>query len=182
MLPEKIEIQLIDKCGSFFPLEHILFGLRIFNEDGSYHNYSNFKTDENGKVVLTRQQIIDNTELKWENAQVDSLQKTKFEIYIWNGKEISQLVARVENLLKAYNSEEKILEDLRLRGVTEQIAETAMVNIRRQSNADRQYYEFIQPTLNNEIVAKENSIIGYWSDNLPKQYQFEVSLKENTNA
>jgi hypothetical protein len=60
IIPVEITIQIIDAFGKSTPVENLIFGLKMFSDGGSWYNYSIFKTNLNGRIHLTRQQIIDN--------------------------------------------------------------------------------------------------------------------------
>ncbi|HEY8971136.1 MAG TPA: hypothetical protein VIM64_18660 [Puia sp.] len=52
IIPATIHVQVVDKRGAPNPIEHVLLGLKIFTNNGSWHNYSPLKTDASGKVVV----------------------------------------------------------------------------------------------------------------------------------
>lgn len=73
------------------------------------------KTDSDGHTWLTKQQIIDNTELKWGNY-IESVVPTKFELYVWEGQSITTLIEAMKRLLSLYKDEAAIEKDLLGRG------------------------------------------------------------------
>jgi hypothetical protein len=64
ILPSKIDIHIVDAAGGTNLLANILFGLKFFTSDSSWHNYSLFKSDAVGHVSPTKQDMINNTELR----------------------------------------------------------------------------------------------------------------------
>jgi hypothetical protein len=59
LLPDKIDIQLVDTTGNQNLLENVLFGLKIYITEHSWYNYSFCKTNAAGHITLTKQDIID---------------------------------------------------------------------------------------------------------------------------
>ena len=120
ILPSKIEIQVVDKAGRSNPLGNILFGLKIFLGDGSWLNYSPFKTNLLGQIVLTKQQIIDNTDLNQEMDLGSDTTPTKFELYVWDGDQTDDMIRITKQLLELYKGEEFIQADLLQHGIKEE--------------------------------------------------------------
>jgi hypothetical protein len=93
-------------------------GLKIFAPEGSWHNYSAFKSNALGQITLTQQNIIANTELKWEENFLSST-PTKFELYVWNGQDITDTIKATQYLLEFYKDENTIREYLKEQKVLE---------------------------------------------------------------
>ena len=52
ILPLKIDVQIVNKIGDLNPFANVLFGLKIFITENSWHNYSIFKS--NARVHRTQ--------------------------------------------------------------------------------------------------------------------------------
>ncbi len=152
-------------------LENVLLGLKIFTSDGSYHNYSPFKSDMAGHVVLTKQDIIANTELKWEK-NFQSKIPTRFELYVWRGEESIDLIKTTRELLERYEDEKLLEEDLKRRGIAGENMKHALLAISKQALEDKKFYLSIKDTINHLIKVHPEKIEGIWLDDSPKLYQF----------
>jgi hypothetical protein len=177
VLPDRIEIQIVDDTGRPKFLANVLFGLKIFNDDGSWHNYSFFKTDVNGHISLTKQQIIDNTELKWENY-IETSTPSKFELYVWDGQHLSSFIETLKQILRIYRDEPTLKKDLLTRGVEEEDLPGALRATMEKSREDQALFELIRRCCNNTIQVQNPKIEAVWLDSSPKQYEFRVSWKE----
>jgi hypothetical protein len=173
VLPSKIEIQIIDALGKPNPLGNVLFGLKVFTSDGSYHNYSPFKSDMAGHVVLTEQNIIANTELKWEK-NLQSKIPTRFELYVWQGEGATDLIETTRELIERYEDEKFIEEDLKRRGIVGESMKHALSVISKQAAEDKEFYLSIKDAINHLVKVHPEKIKGIWLDNSPKSYQFVI--------
>ena len=116
ILPSRIEIQITDATGKPNLLENVLFGLKIFTSNNSWHNYSPFKSDVAGHIMFTKQDIIANTELKWKkNLQL--MIPTRFELYVWQGEEAIDLIEDTRESLKLFEDEKFVEENLKRHGL-----------------------------------------------------------------
>jgi hypothetical protein len=179
ILPEYIEIQIVDERERPNPLENILLGLKLFMEDNSYHNYSIFKTNSKGKITLTRQQIIDNSGLSWDKVNRENQIPTRFELYIWDGKSTESLIKSTSNLLKLYDNSEFLQNDLIKRGVSPNNLETELKKVKNKAEEDKKLYEEIRLAINDNITVKNRELHGEWNDKSPKDYTFTVTRKKN---
>lgn len=179
ILPECIEIQIVDNKEQPNPLENILLGLRIFIDDNSYHNYSIFKTNSKGKAILTRQQIIDNTGLSWDEVNREKQVPTRFELYIWDGQSTEIFIKSTANLLRLYGDSEFLKNDLIKRGVSLNNIEELLGKVKNKAEEDKKLHEEIRFAINDHIVVKNRELRGEWNDKSPKDYTFEVTRKNN---
>ena len=173
ILPSKIEIQIINVAGRPNPLGNVLFGLNIFTSGSSYYNYSPFKSDMAGHIVLTKQDIIANTELKWEK-NLQSKIPTRFELYVWRGEEAIDLIETTRELLERYEDEKFIEEDLKRHGIVGERMKHALLVISKQVPEDKEFYLSIKGATNHLIKVHPEKIKGIWLDNSPKSYQFVI--------
>ena len=173
ILPSKIEIQITNAAGKPNPLENVLFGLKIFTSDGSYNNYSPFKSDMAGHIVLTKQDIIANTELKWEK-DFQSKIPTIFELYVWQGEEAIDLIETTRELLERYEDEKFIEEDLKRHGIVGESMKHVLLAISKQAPEDKEFYLSIKDAINHLVKVHPKKIAGIWLDDSPKMYQFVI--------
>ena len=181
ILPSKIEIQITNAAGRPNLLENVLFGLKIFTSDGSYHNYSPFKSDMGGHIVLTKQDIIANTELKWEK-NLQSKIPTRFELYVWRGEEATDLIKTTKELLELYEDEKRLEEGLKQRGIVGENMKHALLAISKQAPEDKEFYLSIKDAINHLVKVHPEKIKGIWLDNSPKSYQFVISHATHLQA
>lgn len=172
-LPSKIDIQIIDTTGRPNLLENILFGLKVFISKNSWHNYSVFKSNNKGHITLTKQDIIDNTELKWE-ANILSTKSTKFELYIWDGQHTDDMIKMIKHLLELYDDSDFIKQDLKQRGVADENMHNALAVINNKAIEDKIFYEYIKDAVNNSVKVDTEKIEGVWTDSFEKTYSFII--------
>ena len=150
-----------------------MFGLKIFISNGSYHNYSLFKSDMAGHILLTKQDIIANTELKWEK-NLQSKIPTRFELYVWRGEEAIDLIEATRELLERYEDEKFLEEDLKRHGIVGENMKHALSVISKQAPEDKEFYLSIKDAINHLVKVHPEKIKGIWLDNSPKSYQFVI--------
>jgi hypothetical protein len=173
ILPSTILIQIIDNTGKPNPLENVLFGLKIFSSDTEYYNYSVFKSNALGQVTLTRQDIIDNTELKHE-SNITSATPTRIELYIWEGEITDIMIRGTQLLLERLKDSDFIAKDLKNHGVADKEIPRAVEAAQKGAGKDRAFYEYIKDAINNSIEPQPTKINDIWNDTLPKSYQFII--------
>jgi hypothetical protein len=173
ILPSKIDIQIIDAPGGTNSLANILFGLKIFTSDSSWHNYSFFKSDAVGHVALTKQDIINNTELRWENSN-QVMSPARFKLYVWEGKAASDIIETTKQLLKFYDDKGFLEQNLERHGIIGKNMAHALLVIDRQTIENKKLYSYIKDAVNNSVRIDTEKIEGTWFDDSPKSYQFVI--------
>jgi hypothetical protein len=172
-LPSKIDIQIIDTKGRPNLLENVLFGLKIFISEDSWHNYSVFKSNSAGHITLTKQDIIDNTELKWE-TNILSTNPTKFELYVWEGQHTDDIIKMTKRLLQLYNDKDFIQQDLKQHEIADSKIPHALEVTNSKAIEDKAFYQYIKDAVNSSVKVDTNKIEGVWSDDLQKSYEFII--------
>lgn len=172
-LPSKIDIQIIDTTGRPNLLENVLFGLKVFISENSWHNYSVFKSNAAGHITLTKQDIIDNTELKWE-TNIFSGAPTKFELYVWEGKQTDDMIKMTKRLLENYNDTDFVIQDLKRHGFTDENIPYALEVTNNKAIEDKAFYEYIKNAVNNSVKVDTEKVEGVWTDSFQKSYQFII--------
>jgi hypothetical protein len=173
VLPDKIEIRIVDRSGQSNPLPNIILGLKVFKNNNAWYNYSVFKTDSDGHIILTRQQIIDNTELK-HDRYIESGTPTRFEIYVWDGLMTVGLINTTKRLLDLYNDESFIRTDLSRHGVAEENIPAAVEATQKKGREDLALFEQIKDAINANVQIYTEKIQDVWLDVSPKQYEFII--------
>jgi hypothetical protein len=173
IIPTQIDIQIVDKAGQPSQLANVLFGLKIFKADNSWHNYSVFKSDAAGHVTLTRQNIIDNTELKFEKEIIDN-KPAKFELYVWEGQVTEAMLMMSYRLLQTYNDKNLIILDLKRHGVADEDIPGAVEKARQKAIKDKAFYEYIKDAVNNKVQVVTQKIEDVWQNDANKSYEFII--------
>ncbi len=173
ILPTKIDIQIIDRTGRPNPIENVLFGLNVFITENSWHNYSAFKSNAAGIISLTSQDIIDNTELKWETNSL-AANPTKFELYVWKRKHTDEMIKMTQRLLELYNDKNFIQQDLQRHGFTGENTPHAITATNNKVIEDKAFYNYIKDAVNNSVQIVTDKIEGIWSDRAQKSYEFVI--------
>lgn len=174
IIPENIKIQIVDKQGEIKALGNLIFGLKIYINDFSYHNYNPVVTQDDGSALITRQDIVENTELKWNNYDFDSNEPTKFELLTWPGEYATQMIQHVENLLRAYKNQDFMLQSFRKVGIAESEIPNEVANLKLIIANDEAYYNRIKNAVNAQYKIITPSIMDTWFDDLPKSYNILV--------
>jgi hypothetical protein len=176
IIPDTIQVQVFDKQGDSNPIEHVLLGLKIYTSNGSWHNYSPFKTNASGEAIITQQTIIENTGLKWEK-HLFSTTPTRYELFVWGGEMTSSFINSIRRLLELYQDEEGIINDLKRRQVAEADIPKGLEIARNKMEEDIALYQSIEMAVNHVIHADPEKIKGLWEDSLPKSYRFTIVRK-----
>lgn len=177
-LPSKIDIQIIDTTGRPNLLENVLFGLKVFISENCWYNYSVFKSNDAGHIILTKQDIIDNTELKWE-TNILSMAPTKFELYVWEGKHTNDMIKMTKHLLEHYNDPDFVIQDLKQHGFTDNNIPHALEMTNNKAIVDKKFYEYIKDAVNNSVKVDTEKVEGVWTDSFQKSYQFIIQQTKN---
>jgi len=178
ILPTKIDIQITDRIGKPNPLENVLFGLKIFISEDSWHNYSAFKSDIAGQITLTEQDILANTELKWEK-NISPSTTTKFELYVWDGQHTDEIIKITHRLLELYKDKDFITHDLKRHGVLDENIPHAIEVTNNKAIKDKAFYEYIKNAVNNSVHVDTVKIEGIWNDSFQKSYKFIIENTKN---
>lgn len=171
MIPEKIEIQIINKAGHPNPINNLLFGLKIYNNKDSWYNFSPFRSNPDGKVLLTRLSIIINASIIPDE---NDLEQTEFEIYVWKGQQTDSLIFRTRKSLINMGDDDFIRQDLIRHGVDEKNIADAITITKNKKREEEIFYELIKDAPNNSVQIQTQKIEGIWSDNSPKIYEFII--------
>lgn len=138
ILPDTIAVQIIDSQGNPNPIEHVLFGLKVFTDEDTWDNYSPSKTNASGLATIAKNDILEHTELKWSTG-LHSGSATKIELYVWEGKDTDALIQVTKHLLDLYSNESFLRQDLKRHGIAEeQMAEALQATENKQAGHHKQ--------------------------------------------
>lgn len=174
-IPQQILIEIINQKNEVLEIE-ISFGLKIYQKDGSYHNFSVIKTDSNGKRLILQDEIINNTELKHIN-DIENFECEKIEFYISECESINSILDNLkstENLLKKENVNQILLGELIARGFTEENANIYIQPTKEKLENDMKIFSYLKDVKNCNTKFKVELIVDKWVDNSNKKYKFIV--------
>jgi protein tyrosine phosphatase len=174
LLPNKISIQLKDENGENLKMENVLCHLNIYIDSLSYYTYSFIPTNANGIVNLTKEQMIQNTELKHYFDERIPLDKTpvKFDFMVMDNNMIDGIILSMENYLSI--DIKSIKADLKSRGFTDAQIALQIPSIEEKMKSDKQLSEFLKKKKNAELDYSngEKKITDFW--NSESEYNYEL--------
>jgi hypothetical protein len=174
ILPNKISVQLKNKNGENLKIENVLCHLNIYIDSSSYYTYSFIPTNSNGIVNLTKEQMIQNTELKYYFDESLPLDKTpvKFEFFVMDDNMVNGVISSMENYLSV--DIKSIKADLKRRGLTDEQIALQIPSIEEKMKSDKQLYQFLKKNKNSELKKSngESKITGFW--NSESDYIYEL--------
>ena len=178
IIPDKIEISLQDKHGKSLKIPNVFFGLKIFTSSNEYHNFSIMATDSNGEIILTKSEILENTEIETNDL---SDEPTPFEFYIWEQNQLQLFVNRLELLLNQYKNEDAIKNELRTFGIEESNIESELKKVQEKEKEDKLLFERLSKSQNNNLILFKDKISGKWETAEKKTYNLIVKRKTTSN-
>ena len=174
ILPNKISIQLKDKDGDNLKMENVLCHLNIYIDSLSYYTYSFIPTNSNGIVNLTKEEMIQNTELKHYFDERIPMDKTpvKFDFMVMDNNLLNGIISSMENYLNI--DIESIKTDLKSRGLTDVQIALQIPAIEEKMKSDKQLSEFLKKNKNAELNYSngEKKITDFW--NSESDYNYEL--------
>ncbi|MFT5890146.1 MAG: hypothetical protein ACI9Y7_000235 [Dokdonia sp.] len=174
ILPNKMSVQLKDKNGENLKKGKVLCHLNIYIDSLSYYTYSFIPTNSDGIVNLTKEQMIQNTELKYDFDERLPVDKTpvKFDFYVMDNNMICSIISSMENYLSV--DIESIKSDLKNRGLTGTQIALQIPVIEEKMKSDKELYEFLKKNKNTELDYSngEMKITDYW--NSESDYNYEL--------
>ena len=100
---------------------------------------------------------------------------TKFELYVWEGKQTDDLINVTKDLVEFYNNTDLIIQDLKRRGITDENIPHALEVTNTQAIEDKIFYEYIKEAVNNSVKMDTEKAKGIWTDSFQKSYQFIIN-------
>ncbi len=174
ILPNKISIQLKNENGDNLKMENILCHLNIYIDSLSYYTCSFIPSNSNGIVNLTKEQMIQNTELKHYFDERIPLDKTpvKFDFMVMDNNLLNGIISSMENYVNI--DIESIKSDLKSRGLTDAQIALQIPAIEEKMKSDKQLSEFLKKNKNAELNYSngEKKITDFW--NSESDYKYEL--------
>ncbi len=174
ILPNKISIQLKDENGDNLKMENVLCHLNIYIDSLSYYTYSFIPTNSNGIVNLTKEQMIQNTELKHYFDERIPLDKTpvKFDFMVMDNNMLNGIISSMENYVNI--DIKSIKSDLKSKGLTDVQIAVQIPVIEGKLKSDKQLSEFLKKNKNAELDYSngEKKITDFW--NSESDYKYEL--------
>lgn len=175
ILPNKISIQLKNKNGENLKIENVLCHLNIYIDSLSYYTYSFIPTNSNGIVNLTKEQIIQNTELKhyFDGSLPLDKKPVKFELFVMDNNMLNGIISSMENYLTV--DIKSIKADLKSRGLTDEQIALKIPTIEKKMKSDKELYQFLKKNKNTELKNSngELKITGFWNNESDYNYDLK---------
>jgi len=140
--------------------------------NGGWHNFSFFKSNSSGYIILAKEDVIANTELK--HRSVDSLFSEKIELYVWDAKQIGDLVKVSRRISELSADENFIRQDLKRHGIADEDIPEAIRITKNGNEKDRAFYDLIKDAMNDSVKVVTRKIEDVWNDEFPKLYEFII--------
>ena len=178
ILPKTLKVQLITADNKALKLDNVLCHLNIYSDNGNYYTYSFIPTNSNGCVVLTREQIVNNTELKhfYNDTLLLDNNPVKFEFLVLDKTFISDFI----NSTKMYLTidQDATLQELRSRGLAEEQIKKAAPYIEQKREEDRLFNEFLQKNKNQSLdySSEKSKIVDHWVEEM--DYSYELKMQQ----
>lgn len=175
ILPGKISIQLQNKNGENLRTENILCHLNIYIDLWSYYTYSFIPSNSNGTIILTKEQLIQNTELKHsfdEKLPLDST-PVKFDFFVMDTNMINGIISSMEHYLSI--DIKFIKAGLKKQGLTDEQIAFQIPMIEEKMESDQQLYLFLKKNKNAELENKnrELKLTGFWENESDYNYELK---------
>ena len=158
-------------------LDNVLCHLNIYSADNSYYTYSFIPTAPNGKVFLTRDQILANTEIKhfYDDSFPLDISPVKFEFMVLDKDFISTFITSVDSYLSI--DLDSALNELRNRGLTSLQIEKATPTIIQKKEEDQALNSFLKKNKNQTLDYSEDKskITDHWTEE--KEYVYDLILQ-----
>lgn len=178
VVPKSINIQVVDENSEDLRLKNILCHLNIFNNDNSWFTYSFIPTNINGQVRLSREEIINNTELKHQkNLQNEpKLKPTKFEFFVIDNDILSVMLKNTKLFLS--QTDEDVIKELESHLKNETAINNELRKIKQKQIEDEVFYKLLKSNENSNLIFSPNKskIRGEWEEEI--DYEYKLKLKK----
>jgi len=175
LLPKKISVQLKDKNGENLKIENVLCHLNIYIDSLSYYTYSFIPTNSNGIVNLTKEQMIQNTELKhyYDESIIADKTPVKFDFMVMENNMLKGIISSMENYLSI--DTESIKANLKSRGLTDSQITLQTPAIEEKIKSDKQLLELLKKNQNAELDYSngEKKITDFWDNETEYYYELK---------
>lgn len=177
LIPKSVTFQILDENSKHLMMKNILCHLNIFIGKNSYHSYSFIPTNINGQISLTKEEIINYTELKGQNISIKNtkIESTKFEFYIIDHEIINITFNALNKYLNL--SEENILSELRKIFNNEITISTELEKFKLKQIEDQKLFRVLEKSRNSRLLFSSNKskISGEWKQEIDYTYELKLN-------
>ena len=176
IIPNSLKFQLKDLNDLDFVFNNVLCQLNIYQNTKSYYSYSYIPTNSNGEIVLTKDDIIQNTELKYHFDEGLTLDESpvRFEFFVIDHGIISFLISNMKKNLNV--KPDSVKSELMKRGLNNEQVMTELSKITSKHKSDKIFLEFVAQNKNIELELTEEvfKIAGHWESQTDYEYQIKM--------
>ncbi|MTH15343.1 hypothetical protein [Flavobacterium sp. LC2016-01] len=173
-IPEEIIIQITDKLGYDNSIENVVFGFRIFESEDDYYTTSYFKTDSNGSITIKQTDLINKSELKWEN-DIENFQSLKTEVFVLDANSTKSVRASSKNYINIITNKENLEKHLKQSGFNDENIIAALQAINNSANEQMEIYNLFKDSKNDIVEILTEKIEDIWKDNTSRLYKFIIT-------
>ena len=175
ILPNTLTIQLKGENGEDLKKENVICHLNIYINDLNYYTYSFISTNSNGIIHLTKEEIIQNTQLKHYYDQGISLENkpVKFDFLVVNNNSLNTLTTNLEKYLSV--DIESLRKDLKNKGMSDVQIADYIPSVQQKMESDRELYEKIKNNKNSELNFSTGKyrITDFWNSETDYHYDLK---------
>lgn len=175
-LPETLTIQLQKPDGSNLNLENILCHLNIQVLSPGYYTYSFIPTDSSGKIILKKEQLIQQTQIKHDYDPTLPLDESivKFDFFLMDKQMLSLLINQIERYLSV--GKESIVNELKKRGFDDDSIQIHLQSIELKRKEDTNLLLLLKSN-NNQLLhfsGDKSRVSGTFKNNDCQFYKITV--------
>lgn len=167
-IPKRIKIEIKNK-DDIKAKKEIILGLKIYNDDESWHNLSPLKTDKNGKLIIKQKQIID---ILFDVQDKRNFIPKKVEIEIWNCEVVNSILNSITSMKSVSKKDIKI--DLQKRGLDDDLIEKHSENSFQKLKEDIDIWSVFFNNDNCNTSFINHLISDKWKNDEDKLYKFYI--------
>jgi hypothetical protein len=174
-IPKEIIIQIIDRSGNNNPVKNILFGFKIFENENDYYTTSYFKTNNSGSIIIKQSDLINESELKWEN-DLENFKSSKIQVFPLDALSTIHIRDSSKNYINTTTNKEALKKHLKQSGFTDDNITAANTVINNTATKQMEIYNQFKNSKNDTFEIKTENIEDIWIDNTNKIYKFIITL------
>lgn len=172
-IPKEIAIQITDTLGNNNPIENIIFGFKIFESEDAYYTTSYFKTDNSGSIIITQNDLINKSELKWEN-DIENFESIKTEVFVLDANSTKNVRGYSENYINITTNKETLEKHLKQSGFNDENIIAAAQAINNSATEQMEIHNLFKDSKNDVVEILTEKIEDIWKDNTSKLYKFII--------
>ncbi|MFB3388280.1 hypothetical protein [Flavobacterium sp. LAR06] len=172
-IPLEITIQITDRSGNNNSIRNILFGFKIFESEDDYYTTSYFKTNNSGCITIKQSDLINKSELKWEN-DIESFQSLKIEVFALDANSTKSVKENSKNYINITTQKEALEKNLKESGFSDQNIIAASQAIKNVAVGQMEIYNLFKDSKNDTVQILTDKIEDIWNDESNKIYKFTI--------